>query len=61
VAAATALVATLENRFLPTAGVWVAAAGSTHAVALSFLADTTAHAASFGGPLQAWPGWPTRA
>jgi hypothetical protein len=61
VAAATALVATLENRFLPTAGVWVAAAGSTHAVALSLLADTTAHAASFGGPLQAWPGWPTRA
>lgn len=60
VAAATALVATLENRFLPTAGVWVAAAGATHASALSLLADTTSHAAAFGGALQAWPGWPVR-
>ncbi|WP_028709464.1 DUF4439 domain-containing protein [Propionicicella superfundia] len=59
-AAATTLVADLETRFLPTAGVWVAAADSTHPAALDLLAAATAGAASFGGKLQVWPGWPTR-
>lgn len=59
VARALGLVAELETRFLPTVGVWLAAADSTHSAAVALLAKTATQAAGFGGELQVWPGWPT--
>jgi hypothetical protein len=58
-AAALGLVATLETRFLPTLGVWVAAADGTAPAAIELLRSTAVHAVSIGGELQIWPGWPT--
>lgn len=56
--AALALVADVETRFLPTAGVWAGSADSTRSEAVELLVAATSDATGHGGPRQIWPGWP---
>ncbi len=55
------LIATMETAFVPFTGQWLAAAAqpADQALAWASMRQAASLARTWGGPVSAWPGWPT--